>query len=186
MITYSGTFDLPVAPAAAMTALSDIRRTAHCLPGASLDEPGPDGLYSGQLVVAFGPKKIKFNGTLACEFDHTALRGVLRGRGSGVVRNSGVAVTAIFTVAEGPTPGESLVGFSLEAEFGGMLADLAATAGTALTNVLLDDFSRNLRAELTSPTAGDGPRGALAAHSMAWRALRSSWTGRPSAPDEKE
>ncbi|MGV6876242.1 SRPBCC domain-containing protein [Pseudochelatococcus sp. B33] len=172
MITSDGTFGVPLPADEAIAAMSDLRRMAKCLPGAELEGPDESGVYSGALVVAFGPKRIRFEGQLSSDFDVDNRCGTVSGVGVGKVRNSNVAVTAKFNVLPGNDIGNSVVNFTLIAQFGGILADLARSGGRVVLAVLLDEFSRNLKEELTSPHGIVANRMALKAHTLAWRAIR--------------
>lgn len=198
MIAFDGEFRVPGAPDEVMQRFQDVERMARCVPGASIEPPGPDGAYPGTVLVAFGPKKIRFEGLLNCRFDTLERTGVLEGRGSAAVRAANAAVRATFQIHDETTPWkdggvQSRVSIRSEAEFGGILAEFAKAGGAAVCAVLMDEFSRNAAIEFSrdaapAPTvAADGgasasvasselpppaPVAALSARKLLWASMK--------------
>ena len=77
------------------------------------------------------------------------------------------------TEAESGSP-FSIVALTSEAELQGVLADFARTGGAALGNVIMEDFAKNLAAELSGTASGDQTAGAISAHKVVWRAIKAS------------
>jgi carbon monoxide dehydrogenase subunit G len=76
---FEGEFSVPGKPADVIQRFADVERMARCMPGAVIEGRDEEGNYTGGMLVAFGPKKIKFKGRVAVETDAAALTGSLRG-----------------------------------------------------------------------------------------------------------
>ena len=133
--------------------LLDIRRVAGCLPGATLESDGADGVFRGSMQVRLGPMKLAYQGTARMaeveEDDHSATIEVrakeLKGQGtaSARIRNrlepgpngaTHVAVQTDLTITGRP------------AQFGrGIMEDVAGN--------MLGEFARRLENEVRSGAA---------------------------------
>lgn len=179
-MNFEGEFRLPGTPEEVITRFTDIERMARCVPGAELEARDPDGSYTGAMVVAFGPKRIRFKGKVFCEFDIPGRSGLLRGRGVADMRAARFEVRTVFSVVEetaaDPSKPCSLVKISSEADLHGVLAAFASAGGMAVGNVLMQDFARNLAAEYGEDggRTQDGAREikAVSAHRVVWSAVK--------------
>lgn len=182
---FEGEFRLPGRPEEVIARFMDIERMARCVPGATLEGRDPDGSYFGAMVVAFGPKRIKFRGKVSCEFDVPACAGLLSGRGVADMRAARFEVRTAFSVLEDasadPSSPSSLIKISSDADLHGVLAAFAGAGGTAVGNVLMRDFARNLveeygeKGEASKDEASkDGARAvkAVSAHRVVWSAVK--------------
>lgn len=174
---FEGEFTVPGHAKDVMRRFADIERMARCMPGASLEGRDAEGNYIGVMTVAFGPKRVRFKGRMACEFDFDDSSGVLRGRGSADARAARVSFETKFIVKETETSDggpQSLVCLASTAELGGVLADFAQTGGAALASVLMKEFAKNLSDELKKDGSGPLPElRPLSATKMAWGAVKS-------------
>jgi carbon monoxide dehydrogenase subunit G len=174
---FEGAFKVPGRPDDVMARFTDVERMAGCMPGASIEGRDEEGNYLGAMTVAFGPKKIKFRGKVACDFDLAARSGTLRGRGAADLRAARIEVRTTFSVADDPeAPAEapmSIVTLQSDADLQGVLADFAKTGGAALANVIMEDFARRLAAEFSEPGTGAAAGNSISAHKLVWRAIKS-------------
>jgi len=149
---YDGTIEVAASPDEVMRLFSDVPRMAALIPGASIDGQDDDGAWRGTIVVAFGPKRIRFNGKVSIDFDVAAHSGTMLGRGVGDVRGAKVESKMTFFVAESPDStaetASSTVSLHSDIALGGVLAEFARTGGPIVANALLKEFSVRLAAEL--------------------------------------
>jgi carbon monoxide dehydrogenase subunit G len=177
--------------------LSDPALVASCIPGATLSPDQSDGLWRGSVKVKFGPTVAVFRGEAKLDFDHTAHRCTIDGRGidgrgasralaSGVVAASGDATTSL--AIDGT--------FSVT----GPLETFANAGGVHVARALLQEFSGNIVkviaerqgapaatqdaqavAETSAPQSSTSPRPAAAAEisafRIAWLTLKSWLNG---------
>jgi len=140
------------------------------------------------MVVALGPKRIRFRGRVAAAVDPEALTGSLQGRGNADLRQARIAVRVTYTVrpdtaAATPT---SVVALVSDADLQGVLADFARTGGIPVANALMEEFSRRVTEEFArdaaaaeaggapeSPQQPAPPQQPLQAHSLLWAVIRS-------------
>lgn len=176
---FEGAFRVPGKPEDVIVKFTNVERMARCMPGASIEGRDEEGNYLGAMMVAFGPKRIKFRGKVSCQFDVANCSGTLRGRGAADLRAARIEVRTSFKVSadtesQGKTP-YSIVSLTSEVDLQGVLADFARTGGATLGNVLMEDFAKNLAAELSD--AGGGQATApISAHKVVWRAIKAKLT----------
>src|ERR1700752_4661097 len=150
---FEGEFSVPGKPQDVISHFADVDRMARCMPGAVIDGRDEEGNYLGGMLVAFGPKRIKFKGRVAVETDPAALTGSLRGRGAADMRAARIEVRIGYTLRDDPAaPGATLVKLTSDAELGGVLADFARTGGVPFANALMQDFSRRVAEEVATET----------------------------------
>jgi len=178
---FSGEFKIAGHPQDVIVKFTDVERMASCMPGVSLEGQDEEGNYLGSILVSFGPKRIKFNGKVSCEFDIPNCSGTLRGRGAANLRAARVEVETRFTVradeTADPASPASVVSIDSKSKLGGVIAEFAQTGGMALANVLMKKFAENLAEEFSRNAPIPGPREAkaLSAHSLVWSALKSKF-----------
>jgi carbon monoxide dehydrogenase subunit G len=59
---FEGQFAVPAGPDDVMRIFADVPRMAQLFPGAAIEGRDGEDSYRGSMLVAFGPKRIKFNG----------------------------------------------------------------------------------------------------------------------------
>jgi uncharacterized protein len=174
---FEGEFSVPGRPADVIKRFADVERMAHCMPGAVIDGRDEEGNYTGGMLVAFGPKKIKFRGRVAVETDVSALTGSLRGRGAADMRAARIEVRIGYALRDNPAaPGITLVKLTSDAELGGVLADFARTGGVPFANALMQDFSKRVAEEFANEVPPQAPPAApapLAAHGLLWQVIKA-------------
>lgn len=149
---FEGQFRVPGPPERVLERFAQVERMAGCMPGASIDGRDDEGNYIGSMLVAFGPKKIRFRGKISSAVDTGECSGHLRVRGAAEMRaGARVEVLARYVVrgdpsAEIPT---SVVSLTTEAELGGVLADFGRTGGVAVTQALMDAFAERVAEEFS-------------------------------------
>jgi carbon monoxide dehydrogenase subunit G len=153
---FEGEFRVPGQPRAVLERFAEVERMVKCMPGASIDGRDDDGNYLGGMLVAFGPKKIKFKGKVTASVDLESLTGKLHVRGAADMRAGARAeVNVVYTVrddASASTP-TSIVALTSEAELGGVLADFGSTGGIAVTQALMDVFAQRCAEEFSKETS---------------------------------
>lgn len=146
---FEGEFSVPGAPAEVLAAFADIERMVPCMPGASIDGRDEEGNWLGSMVVAFGPKKIRFKGKIRNAVDLPAQRGTLDVRGAADMRVAAPAQAHVQYTVTGDAAGGSRVTLVSDAELGGVLADFARTGGIAVTQALMEMFAQRLAQEFS-------------------------------------
>lgn len=191
---FEGEFHLQGRPEEIIDRFTDIERMARCVPGATLEGRDPDGGYTGTIVVSFGPKRIKFRGKVFCEFDIPGHTGLLRGRGVADMRAARFEVRTTFSVHEDvnsdPEQPVSTVKIRSAADLHGVLAALASTGGTAVGNVLMQEFARNLEREFAQERGFTEAQGdqveAISVQRVVWSAVKKKasrvWPGGSNSP----
>jgi len=197
MIEIREEFKVPASPDKVMQRFMNVDEVASCVPGVTLTGRTTEGEYMGTMAVAFGPKRLKFDGKLQCEFDAEQRTGVLTGGGM-AGRGAAVKMRTEFAVIDSSNGGdpESTVRVQSRAELGGVLAQFATTGGAILAKQVMNDFGACLAARLAedapaqsieegrkwavdhrAPAFPRPPAGQLSAFSLVWRTLVSSLRG---------
>jgi carbon monoxide dehydrogenase subunit G len=173
---FEGEFSVPGRPDDVIRRFADVERMARCMPGAAIEGRDEEGNYTGGMLVAFGPKRIKFRGRVAVETDFTAKTGSLRGRGAADMRAARIEVRIAYTLRDDPAnSGATLVNLTSDAELGGVLADFARTGGMPFANALMADFSKRVAAEFATEAPATRPAAPapLAAHALLWQVIKA-------------
>ena len=175
---FEGEFSVPGRPDDVIRRFADVERMARCMPGAAIEGRDDDGNYLGAMLVAFGPKKIRFRGRVAVETDFAAHTGSLRGRGAADMRAARIEVRIAYALRDDPAaPGSTIVALTSDAELGGVLADFARTGGIPFANALMQDFSRRAAEEFATEAPQErvapGEPAPLAAHGLLWQVLKA-------------
>ena len=176
---FEGEFSVPGQPSDVIRRFADVDRMARCMPGAVIEGRDDDGNYLGGMLVAFGPKKIKFKGRVAAETDFEALTGSLNGRGAADMRAARIGVRISYALRDDPAkPGATLVNLKSDAELGGVLADFARTGGIPFANALMQDFSKRVAEEFATeePAPVIEARAEpvpLAIHGLFWQVIKA-------------
>jgi carbon monoxide dehydrogenase subunit G len=167
---FEGEFRVPGQPLAVLERFAEVERMVKCMPGASIDGRDDDGNYLGGMLVAFGPKKIKFKGKVTASVDFESLTGKLHVRGAADMRAGARAeVNVVYTVRDDASASKptSIVALTSDAELGGVLADFGSTGGIAVTQALMDVFAQRCAEEFSKeasvPTSEGSPQPSTAA-----------------------
>jgi carbon monoxide dehydrogenase subunit G len=174
---FEGEFSVPGHPDEVIRRFADVERMARCMPGAAIEGRDEEGNYLGGMLVAFGPKKIRFRGRVTVETDFAALTGSLRGRGAADMRAARIEVRIAYALRDDPGNSDAtLVKLTSDAELGGVLADFARTGGVPFANALMQDFSRRVAEEFATeaPQHREQSEPApLSAHRLLWQVVKA-------------
>jgi len=175
---FEGEFSVGGRRADVIRRFADVERMARCMPGAMIEGRDDEGNYLVGMLVAFGPKKIKFRGKVSVETDFAAHTGSLRGRGAADMRAARIEVRIAYTLRDDQAAaGRTMVTLSSDAELGGVLADFARTGGIPFANALMQDFSRHAAEEFATEAPQQriaaGEPAPLAAHGLLWQVLKA-------------
>ncbi|MBW8270033.1 SRPBCC family protein [Caldovatus aquaticus] len=183
---FAGEFRVPGRPEEVILRFADVERMARCMPGAVVEGRDEEGAWLGAMVVAFGPKRIRFKGKLTAETDPATLSGRLQGRGTADLRAARVGFRVDYTVRADPdAPPErpaSIVALRSAAELTGVLADFARTGGVAFANALMEEFSRRAAEEFARDLAPAPPPAEAAAGASATASAAPAQPVPPPAP----
>jgi carbon monoxide dehydrogenase subunit G len=174
---FEGEFSVPGTPDQVIRRFADVERMARCMPGASIEGRDEEGNYTGSMLVAFGPKKIRFRGRVTAETDLDAHTGSLRGRGAADMRAARIEVRINYALRDDPAQTRAtLVKLTSDAELGGVLAEFARTGGIPFANALMQDFSQRVAEEFATdlpqqPTPAEPAP--LAAHGLLWQVIKA-------------
>jgi carbon monoxide dehydrogenase subunit G len=152
MIAFDDQFEVQASPDAVMKKFLDVEAVARCVPGVTLDGRDAEGNYLGTMTVAFGPKRVKFQGRMKCEFDETARTGVLSGGGAAAGRSAQVQMNTRFAVVP-VGAGASRVEITSRTEMHGVLAQFATAGGAAVARQIMEEFAACLGQTLASASA---------------------------------
>ena len=175
---FEGEFSVPGKPDDVIRRFADVERMARCMPGAVIEGRDEQGNYLGGMLVAFGPKKIKFKGRVAVDTDMAAYTGSLHGRGAADMRAARIGVRINYALRDDPAAsGSTLVKLTSDAELGGVLADFARTGGVPFANALMQDFSKRVAEEFATEAppreASSSQPVPLAAHGLLWQVIKA-------------
>ena len=106
MISIREEIEISTPPEVLWPILSDPAIVASCIPGAVLSKSGEGGVYQGTMRIKFGPTVAVFRGEAKLDYDHSARRCTIEGRGidgrgasranaSGIVEASGGDTTLL-------------------------------------------------------------------------------------------
>lgn len=143
MIAFDDQFEVQAAPDAVLRQFMNVEAVAQCVPGVTLDGRDEEGNYLGTMTVAFGPKRVKFQGRMKCEFDVAARTGVLSGGGAAAGRSAQVQMKTRFAIVPA-ADGRSRVEITSRTEMHGVLAQFASAAGAAVAKQIMEEFARCL------------------------------------------
>ena|SRR5215469_16189132 len=156
--------------------LSDPRRVAVCIPGASITEQVDDKTYKGAINVKVGPSATDYKGELQIikldaenhEIEIVGKGQDVKGRGSASMKMTGKA----RSLDNGGTEVTSVS----EVNVVGILAQMGARVIQEVSNVIFAQFIKNFQAQLQNP-ADIAPTEArtLNAAAVAWAAAKGAF-----------
>jgi hypothetical protein len=151
-------FSVSVPIERAWSVLTDLERIAPCMPGAQLLEVDGDE-YRGVVKVKVGPITAQYKGTARIvDIDPNEHRVVLRAEGREARGQGNAAATVTAILGEGPSGTD--VHVTTELEISGKVAQFGRGALVEVSKKLLDQFVRELEANVLRAEAeseGDTP-----------------------------
>ena len=150
-------FRIPLPPDQAWEILNDVPRVATCVPGAQLLQQNDDGSYLGTVAVRLGPIALSFKGRFEYKNKNEAARRVSAEASGTEQKARGTARATVDFQLDAEGSGTK-VSVETDVQLAGSIAQYAR-GGTLIettAQVLMDQFARNLEAELQSnPHAAD-------------------------------
>jgi uncharacterized protein len=155
----SKTFVVGASPDVTWQFLTDPRRVAQCLPGATITEQLDERTHAGTVSMKVGPITATFKGTLRFEridaATHTA-EIVANGQD---VKGKGGADMRMTSHLIGRAPGETEVTIASNVNVVGVLAQFGRGIIQDVSDQVFDKFVGAVRAELENPPASIGVTG---------------------------
>lgn len=154
-LTIQTSFLVAHAPASVWPALVDIETSAPCFPGAQLQDQLPDGSYKGLFTVKLGPMIFTFNGKFRIlQQDDAARTALMEADGTDSKGRGGAKAQVQITLSEANDSGSNVSVVS-DVTLSGSVAQYGRGVAMieALSKQLLEQFSRNLSARITSTAA---------------------------------
>ena len=144
---------------------ADLRRVAHCLPGARLTSEPQDHWAEGELTVTLGPITSVFAGVLETERDDSRWTGIVRGVGRDAKSASRARAIITYQV-DAKADDVSRVSVSVKFLLAGPLAHfsrsgLVKNVADQLTKTFADNLEARLSGVLAADTATSLSAGAL-------------------------
>ena len=146
MIEVNERIEVPSAPRAVWSVLSDPHKVVECVPGAALGELQEDGSYDATLIVKFGPAKVSFRARFTLELDAAAMAGRVIARGRDDQGGTRIRSTMSFKVVGQAEPPGSAIPIDAQVEIGGRLATLIEGGATLVVKRMTKEFTERLAA----------------------------------------
>ena len=153
MIEVNERIEVPSAPHAVWSVLSDPHAVVECVSGASLGDRQEDGSYDATLVVKFGPTRVTFQARFALELDPAAMTGSVIAKGKDSIGGTRVQAKMKFSVVEQTDPPGSAVPITSEVEISGRLAGLIEGGAKMVVKRMLGEFTERLAERCASASA---------------------------------
>ena len=175
---FESGFDVAGRPEKVLELFSDVPLVVGFLPGAGVGERNEDGSFPATLEVAFGPKRIKFQGSLVNSVDHHALTGAVTAKGKANLAGARIAVAMKYRLSRlDGTDDQTKVDIESEANLTGLLAAFADSSGVLVTRAILNEFaarfSAYVQADSSKRTAlPPAPPSALSGVALCWIVVR--------------
>ncbi|MGV9799897.1 SRPBCC family protein [Mycobacterium sp. NPDC003449] len=159
-------FRVAVPAAQTWAVLTDVERVAPCLPGATLLSVDGDD-FTGAVKVKVGPITVSYQGDATFqEKDAAAQRVVLKANGKETRGNGGAAALVTAQLKEDGAE-STLVVVTTDLTISGKAAQFGRGVLADVSSGLIDQFAKNLEAELLAGTTPAAESGSAAAPSEA-------------------
>jgi carbon monoxide dehydrogenase subunit G len=156
--------------------LSDPRRVATCVPGASITEQVDKKTYKGTISVKVGPSATDYKGEvqiIRLDADNHEIE--LIGKGQDV-KGRGSASMKMTGKARSLESGGTQVTSVSEVNVVGILAQMGARVIQEVSNVIFAQFIKNFQAQLRNPSdAASAEAKPLSAAAVAWAAAKGAF-----------
>jgi carbon monoxide dehydrogenase subunit G len=141
MISIREEIAIAAPPEAVWPILSDPATVAACIPGAALTKSDDNGAYQGTMRVKFGPTVAQFRGEAKLDYDHTARRCSIAGRG---IDGRGASRANATGLVEASGTDTTLLKVEGTFNVTGPLETFANAGGVHLARALLAEFAENV------------------------------------------
>ena len=131
--------------------LSDPETVAACIPGATLAPDQEDDVWKGSIRVKFGPTVAVFRGEASLDYDHSAHRCTIEGRGIDQRGASRALANGTVTAS-----GERQTDVTVHGEYSvsGPLEAFANAGGVHVARALLAEFAQNISERVNAGQTG--------------------------------
>jgi uncharacterized protein len=173
------TFSVPEPLDTVWAFLSDPRKVASCVQGASITEQVGDNAYKGAISVKVGPTVTDYKGELRIlrldsqnhEIEILGKGQDVRGRGSASMKMTG----KLRTLPNGDTEVISVSEISVV----GILAQMGGRVISEVSNIMFAEFMKNFQVRLQQPDApAEAETKPIRATSLAWEATKGLFRGK--------
>jgi carbon monoxide dehydrogenase subunit G len=155
----SKTFVVGASPDVTWQFLTDPRRVAKCLPGATITEQLDERTHAGTVAMKVGPVTATFKGTLRFErIDEATHTAEIVAAGQDVKGKGGADMRMTSRLVE-RAPGETEVTITSNVNVVGMLAQFGRGIIQDVSDQVFDRFVGAVRAELETPSSAAGVTG---------------------------
>jgi carbon monoxide dehydrogenase subunit G len=152
-LQFEHAFVIKAPPDRVWAYLTDPRRVAPALPGASISEQVDERTWSGGITVKVGPVSAKYKGTVRFEsLDPGARTAVIVARGQDTSGRGGADMRMTSRIAE-KGAGESEVSVASVVSITGIMAQFGRGLMQDVSDQMLQRFTEAMRAELERPDA---------------------------------
>jgi len=149
-MTMNGEVQLAAPPQTVWEKLNDVETLKACIPGCESLEKTSDNEMQAVATVKIGPVKAKFKGKVTLSDFDPPNSYKISGQGDGGV--AGFAKGGA-TVKLTPKDGGTLLGYDVEAQIGGKLAQLGQRLVNGAAKKVADDFFENFAKAVNPPGA---------------------------------
>lgn len=150
-------FEVPAPVAKVWDYLLDVPRMAPNLPGTELTEVIDEDNYKGRVTIKMGPVSMRFAGDVAIvERDETNRRAVINAAGADERGRGQAAMVLTATLA--PAGSGTKVAIAQDLQISGAAAQYGRGMVTDVTNVLVQQFSRNAAEDIPRWIRGEERR----------------------------
>jgi carbon monoxide dehydrogenase subunit G len=165
--------------------LLDIQRVAQCLPGATLESDGGDGVYRGSMQVRLGPMTLAYKGTARmAEVEEDAHSATIEVKAK-ELKGQGTAAARIRNRLEPGAGGATHVTVETDLNITGRPAQFGRGIMEDVAGKMLGDFAKRLESEVLRGSAATNGGGAPAASATASEPPPAAGPASPPPPAEE-
>ncbi|MFL5841660.1 MAG: SRPBCC family protein [Thermoleophilaceae bacterium] len=165
--------------------LLDIQRVAECLPGATLESDGGDGVYRGSMQVRLGPMTLAYKGTARmAEVEEDAHSATIEVKAK-ELKGQGTAAARIRNRLEPGSGGATHVTVETDLNITGRPAQFGRGIMEDVAGKMLDDFAKRLESEVLRGSAVPNGNGGAAASSSVSEPPPASGPASPPPPADE-